>query len=238
MKDPDIILEHPDFVVINKEAGMLSIPDRFRKELPSLYQILGRKYGKIFIVHRLDRDTSGLILFARNEESHRYLSGLFEKRAIQKTYLGIVQGSLQEAEGTISAPLAEHPTKKGTMVVHAKGKPSVTNFLMVEDFGVYSLVQFRIESGRTHQIRVHAKQLGHPVAADPIYGDGKPVLLSSFKKKFRLSKDDLEERPILSRPGLHAFQLKFSDKEGKEISLEAPLPKDMKALLNQLRKRR
>lgn len=217
---------------------MLSIPDRFHKELPSLYQILNRRYGKIFIVHRLDRDTSGLILFARNEEAHKYLCGLFEKRALQKTYLAIVKGSLPEQQGAVKEPIAEHPTKKGTMVIYRKGKPSVTKYNLVEDFGLYSLVKFQIESGRTHQVRVHAKHLGHPIAADPVYGDGNPVFLSSFKKKYRLSKHDLEERPILSRPALHAFQLQFSYKDGKRISLEAPLPKDMRALLNQLRKRR
>jgi 23S rRNA pseudouridine955/2504/2580 synthase/23S rRNA pseudouridine1911/1915/1917 synthase len=107
---------------------------------------------------------------------------------------------------------------------------------VLEDFGIYSFVQFQIHTGRTHQIRVHMKNLGHPVVCDPLYGDGKAVLISGLKKKYNLSKNELEERPILGRLALHAFQLAFIDINGKKIELEAPLHKDIRATLQQLAK--
>lgn len=224
---------------------MLTIPDRYDETQLSLYKILTGQYEKIFIVHRLDRDTSGLILFAKNEVTHKYLSQLFEQRNIEKNYLGIVRGSMPQLKGAINEPIAEHPSRKGVMVIFSsrggadrKGKPSLTNYEVLEDYGIYSLIQFDIQSGRTHQIRVHTKSIGHPIICDSVYGDGKPVLLSSFKKKYNLSKNDLEERPIISRLALHSHHLHFRDIHQKEFSLEAPLPKDMKALLQQLKKNR
>ncbi len=238
MKGLDIVFENDDFVAINKEPGMLTIPDRHDDTQFSLYKILNQKYGKIFIVHRLDRDTSGLILFAKNEATHKYLSQLFEKRNIEKKYLGIVHGNMPEKEGAINQSVMEHPVKKGTMVINKKGKPSLTHYRVLENYGIYSLVGFEIQSGRMHQIRLHAKTLGHPIICDEIYGDGKPVFLSSFKKKYRLSQNELEERPLISRLGLHSFSLSFKDAAGKDFFIEAPLPKDMKALLQQLKKNR
>ncbi len=238
MKVLSIIFENDDFVAINKEPGMLTIPDRHDDTQLSLYKILNQKYGKIFIVHRLDRDTSGLILFAKKETSHKYFSQLFEQRNIEKKYLGIVRGSMPDKNGSINEPIGEHPVKKGVMIITKKGKPSLTNYEVLEDYGIFSLVQFEIQSGRTHQIRVHAKSIGHPIICDSVYGDGKPVLLSSFKKKYKLSQSELEERPIISRLGLHSFSLHFRNIHQKEFSIEAPLPKDMKALLQQLKKNR
>jgi 23S rRNA pseudouridine1911/1915/1917 synthase len=232
------IFENEDFIAINKEAGMLTIPDRHDETQLSLYKILNQKYGKIFIVHRLDRDTSGLILFAKNEVTHKYLSQLFEQRNIEKKYLGIVRGSMPEKSGSINEPIGEHPTRKGMMTISKKGKPSLTNYEVLEDYGIYSLVQFEIQSGRTHQIRVHTKSIGHPIICDEIYGDGKPILLSTFKKKYKMSDNDLEERPLTSRLGLHSASLLFKDIHQKEFFIEAPLPKDMKALLQQLAKNR
>ena len=238
MKGFSIIFENDDFIAINKESGMLTIPDRHDDTQSSLYKILNQKYGKIFIVHRLDRDTSGLILFAKNEVTHKYLSQLFEQRNIQKKYLGIVRGSMPEKKGSINEPISEHPYHKGEMAVSKKGKLSLTNYESVEDYGIYSLVQFEIQSGRTHQIRVHSKFIGHPIICDTVYGDGKPILLSSFKKKYKLSQDEEEEKPIIRRLALHSHSLHFKDEHQKEFLLEAELPKDMKALLQQLKKNR
>ncbi|HLY71971.1 MAG TPA: RNA pseudouridine synthase, partial [Puia sp.] len=117
-----------------------------------------------------------------------------------------------------------------------KGKPSITDYEVLEEFGSYSLVQFHIHTGRTHQIRVHMQHLGHPVVCDELYGNGEPVLVSSFKKKFKLSKFAEEEKPILSRLALHAWSLEIPDANGNEYTIEAPMPKDMKAFLQQLRK--
>ncbi len=235
LKSDMIILENENFVAINKPAGLLSIPDREQSHV-SLKDLLIKKYGSIFTVHRLDKETSGLILFAKNEASHKYFSKLFEEKSIEKYYLGLVNGSVVPTTGTIGAPITEHPVNKGMMVVHKKGKPSLTTYEVIEDLGKYSLVKFQIHTGRTHQIRVHAKNIGHPIACDAVYGDGNPILLSSVKKKYKLSKHDDEERPMLNRVALHSYELKFKDTEGKEFDLIAELPKDMRALLQQLKK--
>ena len=238
MKGFSVIFENEDFIAIDKAAGMLTIPDRHDDNQLSLYKILLKQYKQIFIVHRLDRETSGLVLFAKNEQTHRYLSQLFEKRNIEKIYLGIIRGSLPEKEGSINEAIAEHPSLKGVMIISKKGKPSSTDFVMLEDFGFYSLVQFNIHSGRTHQIRVHMKFSSHPIACDPIYGDGKPILLSSFKKKYKLSLHEEAERPLVNRLALHSYRLIFKDAHSKLHTLEAPLPKDLRALLQQLKKNR
>ena len=120
--------------------------------------------------------------------------------------MALVYGTLSSISGTIDTPIMEHPVFKGQMVVNRKGKPSVTDYEVVEALGKYSLVKFRIHTGRTHQIRVHAKDIGHPIACDPLYGDGKPILLSSIKKKYKLSKAEEEERPILNRVALLSSQ--------------------------------
>lgn len=232
-----IVFENDDFVALNKPSGLLSIPDREGKEV-SLKMVLKEKYGDIFTVHRLDRDTSGLIVFAKNEASHKHLSQQFENRQTKKIYRGLVIGSLTEKQGSINSPIAEHPAQNGTMIIHRKGKESLTDYEVLEDFGIYSYLQFRIHTGRTHQIRVHMKDIGHPIVCDGLYGDGRPVLVSSLKSKFKLSKDAEEEKPILGRLALHAFQLMFSDIGGKTFELEAPLPKDMRATLQQLAKRK
>ncbi len=233
----DIIFENGQLIAVNKPSGLLSIPDRFDTALPSLLQLLSARYGKIFTVHRLDRDTSGLILFAKDEATHKYLSQLFEAHTVEKYYQGIVLGKPSGTSGTIEAPIAEHPVHKGSMVVHRKGKEAKTDYEVLQGYSSYSLLQFRIHTGRTHQIRVHAKHIGHPLACDILYGDGKPVLVSSIKKKYKLAKKEEEERPVLSRLALHAFRLNFVMPGGESISLTAPIPKDMRALLQQLNKK-
>ncbi len=231
----EIIFENEDFVAVNKASGLLSIPASDGSE-PSLKELLKKKYNSIFTVHRLDRETSGVIVFAKNEKTHKFLSQEFESRNVQKTYLGMVKGILTEKKGSIDAPIAEHPTKRNIMIAGKKGKPSLTIYEVVEEFGSYSLVKFQILTGRTHQIRVHMQYIGHPIVCDELYGDGEPVFISSFKKKFKLSKTDEAEKPLLSRLALHSNMLSFKEANGNVHTIEAPLPKDMKALLQQLKK--
>lgn len=230
-----ILFENDDFVVLNKPSGMLSIPDRTQSQ-PSLKDFLIEKYGVIFTVHRLDKDTSGVIVFAKNDITHKYLSLQFEERSTHKIYTGLVLGKPAEQKGVIEEPIAEHFSQKGMMMTDAKGKPSITEYEVLEYFRTYTWMQFHILTGRTHQIRVHMKHLGHPIACDDLYGDGKSIMLSSFKKKFNLSKSEEEERPILNRLALHAAQLSFKDAAGTQQHFEAALPKDVKALLQQLKK--
>jgi len=229
------VYEDDHFIAINKPAGLLSIPDREQTQT-SLKDLLIAKYGKIFTVHRLDKDTSGLIIFAKDEAMHKYFSQLFESRNIEKYYRAIVMGSPQNESGTIDAPIGEHPLHKGLMNIHRNGKPSVTDYKVITANKHFSLVEFQLHTGRTHQIRVHSKHIGHPIAVDDMYGDGKPVMISSFKKKYKLSKHDEEERPIISRLALHSYRLKFKDADGKEIELTAESPKEFRALMQQLDK--
>jgi 23S rRNA pseudouridine1911/1915/1917 synthase len=231
----DIVFENDSFIAVNKSSGLLSIPDRTQSE-KSLKEMLTEKYGSIYTVHRLDKETSGLILFARNETTHKYLCSLFEERKIEKYYVGIVIGLPNEKSGIIDAPISEHPTIKGQMVVHRNGKPSSTAFEVLEGNRHYSLVSFQLHTGRTHQIRVHAKNIGNPLACDTLYGDGKPVLLSSIKKKFKLSKHDEEERPMIGRLSLHSHKLIFNDEQGVRHEIIATIPKEFTALMTQLKK--
>ncbi|MDE3236458.1 MAG: RluA family pseudouridine synthase [Bacteroidota bacterium] len=231
---PEIIFENESFVAVNKPSGLLSVPDRMGKEV-SLKHILKEKYGNIFTVHRLDKDTSGLIVFAKTEEAHKELSQRFEGRDVQKFYLGLVNGMMLHSEGSVDAAIMEHPGKPGFMVTHQKGKASLTDYTVLETFRLYSWVQFQIHTGRTHQIRVHMKHIGHSIVCDELYGDAKPILLSSFKRNFKLSKQAEEETPILARLALHSWKLSF-ELNGETFNLEAEVPKDLRALLQQLRK--
>jgi len=230
-----LIFENDDFIALNKPSGLLSIPDREGREI-SLKVLLKEKYANIFTVHRLDRDTSGILIFAKNEEAHKHFSQQFEERRTEKIYTGLVMGTPVVKKETINSPIAEHPSKKGFMTIHRQGKESITDYEVLEEFGQFSWLKFRIHTGRTHQIRIHMKDIGDPLVCDELYGDDKPILLSSLKTRFKLSKKEEEERPVLKRLALHAFQLKVTDREGILHELEAPLPKDLKALLQQLRK--
>ena len=227
----DIIFENDDLVVINKPSGMLTISDRAQSV--SLKELLIQKYGKIFTVHRLDRDTSGVVIFAKNEEAHRYFSILFENRKVEKFYQAVVVGNPVNDEGKIDSPIAEHPFIKGKMVINKHGKESLTTYRVVEHHNFYSLVEFQLHTGRTHQIRIHSKNIGHPIACDPLYGEGEPIKLSSIKKKYNLSKDEDEERPVISRLALHSNKLIIELPDGELKTFIAPVPKDFQALMNQ-----
>jgi 23S rRNA pseudouridine1911/1915/1917 synthase len=229
-----IILETEDLVAINKPAGLLSIPDRTQSE-PSLKDFLIQEYGNILTIHRLDRETSGIIVFAKNEKAHKQVSQLFEGRDVAKYYYGLVNGVPAPSEGSIDTPVMEHFAKNGKMIAHAKGKHSLTDYEVVENFQIFSWVKFRIYTGRTHQIRVHMQSIGHPIVCDELYGNPEPVYISRLKRNYNLSKKELEEQPILKRLALHSALLEFTFND-KAYSLEAPLPKDLRALLQQLRK--
>ena len=233
---PEIIYKDEDLIAINKPSGWLTIPDRHDAELYSVKSWFEAKGEKIFIVHRIDRDTSGLLLMARNAEAHKYYNTLFEQRTLKKTYYGLVVGSVPEDQGVYDQPIEQHPTLLGKMRVGRKGKPAITHYTVEERFRGYTWVKFQIETGRTHQIRVHLYNAGHSLVCDPLYGTPDPILLSSFKKKFNMSKKEEEERPLLSRLALHAYSVDLVDRHGAAHGFVAPLPRDLDATLKQLRK--
>ena len=234
---PNILYEDDDLIAIDKPSGLLAIPDRFDSSLPSAKGFLEKKTGdKIWVVHRIDRETSGVMVFAKNEEAHRHLSLQFQEHIAGKFYVGLVHGRPEES-GTIDVALIEHPSTPGKMITAKKGKASRTDYRVVEQWPLHSLVQFRIHTGRMHQIRVHMQSIGHPLLCDPLYGDGHPFMLSEIKRKFNLSKKEEAERPLLNRVALHAYKLVIaSPSRDEEIVVEAPLPKDLNAVVQQLRK--
>lgn len=239
MNDPEILDLDPEYLVVNKPSGLLSIPDRYQEGIPSLVKSLERDFGKLFIVHRLDRDTSGVIIFARNPESHLFISRQFENRELEKCYLALVQGKPDHTQGLIDLPISHHPVQKGKMIIHSRGKPSQTEYEVLENFPGYSLIMLRPLTGRTHQIRVHLKALGYPLVADESYGSGFPLFLSAIKPNYHKGtegKGGNTERPLISRVALHAFRLTVMTSHNIRKTWEAPLPKDLKAALFQLRK--
>ncbi len=236
---PDIIYEDDQLVIVSKPSGVLSIPDRHDPSKPNMQDMLMRKYGKIFTVHRIDRETSGIICFAKTAEAHALLSAMFQQREVEKTYLAIVSGNVQPDDGNIEAALAPDPLHSGQMKISPSGKKSHTTYKVIERFKNCCLVEAGILTGRMHQIRVHFKYIGHPCLVDKLYGTNEAIYIRDIKlKNLKVGKDlDAEERPLVARTTLHAFRLKFiHPTTGKDMIFEAPLPKDMKALLNQLRK--
>jgi 23S rRNA pseudouridine1911/1915/1917 synthase len=231
---PETIFENESFIVINKPSGLLSIPDRMQSEM-SLKDMLIQQYGEIFTVHRLDKETSGVIVFAKDEQTHKQFSQSFEGGEIIKNYVGLVHGKMISEQGSIDAPIMEHPRKKGKMIIHEKGKSSLTDYEVLENFRLFSWARFNLRTGRTHQIRVHMEHIGHSIVCDELYGSDEPVYLSSLKRHYNLSKKEDSERAILSRLALHSLQLKF-DLNGEHYEFEAEIPKDLKAVLQQLRK--
>lgn len=234
---PDIIWKDDDYIIINKPSGLLSISDRFDATIPNAYHELLKNYPDLMVTHRIDRDTSGCLSFARNQQAHQYLNRLLEQRKVNKIYHAWVHGTMPSEEGMITDPIMEHPAKNGKMMVHQKqGKEAITEYKVLEQFGKFSYVSLTLHTGRTHQIRLHLSNLGNPIIGDALYGLTNPIYVSSLKKNYHLSKLDEEERPLLHRLALHAFSLSFIKENGEGVFAEAPLPKDMQAMLKQCRK--
>jgi len=232
-----VLFRDADLLVVDKPAGMLSVPDRYDPDRPVLAEELRAAEGELFVVHRLDADTSGVLLFARNAETHKQLSLAFEGRAVTKTYRALVRGVPAWEESACDYPLRPDGDKlHRTIIDGGHGKPSMTRFKVLAKYGPYSLIEALPETGRTHQIRVHLAALGFPIVADPFYGDGRPLYLSGFKRKWR--GNEATERPLVSRTALHALSIELvHPRSGEALRFEAPYPKDLKAAINQLEKR-
>lgn len=233
----DIIFEDNEIIVVNKPADLLTIPDRHDNTKPSIYGELNKLYGKVFIVHRLDRETSGILVFAKNEVAHRHLSIQFENHETSKIYTALLDGVTHNDEGEINKPLAPHSSVAGKMVVANRGKDSLTFYRVIERFKYFTLVEADIKTGRMHQIRVHFQSIGYPLAVDSLYGRRSELKLSEIKSnRFKIGKFE-EERPIMSRTTLHASKLMFKHPTTLEmLTFTAELPKDFRALVSQLGK--
>lgn len=232
----NIIFYDEDIIVVDKASGVLSIPDRFDKNIPNLRVILEEKFGRIWVVHRLDKDTSGIMIFARNPESHKELNTQFEEQSVEKIYHAIVSGWIADDEFDIDIPLLTDPSNKGRTIPSSRGKEALTKVRVLERFSIATLIECNLVTGRHHQIRVHCAAIGNPLLVDELYGTSNAFYLSHIKRRYNLKKGE-EEKPIIDRLTLHSYSLTFVHPKTKEtLQFSAPYPKDFFALLNVLRK--
>lgn len=233
----EIIHEDEEILVLNKSAGVLSIPDRYNDDKINLYSLLISYREEIFPLHRLDRDTSGIMIYAKNELAHKNLSNQFQERTIEKIYLAIVEGRILDEQATINAPLAPSAHHKDKVVVVKKGKEAITHFKVLQRYEQHTLLEVKIETGRQHQIRVHLAHIGFPLSVDKKYGNRQALYAYDIKKRKFNFKENASTRPLISRHSLHAQKLTIIHPTSNEkMTFEATMPKDMKAVLNQLGK--
>jgi RluA family pseudouridine synthase len=256
-----VVYEDRRVIAVNKASGIAVTPDRWdpsRERLDRLVEaVLTAGASRLWTIHRIDQDTSGLVAFAKDEEAHRFFSAAFEDRRVEKRYIAVVYGRPGWEEEACDLPLVPNGNKRHlTIIDKHRGKKSLTRFRYLGGAGNYAVLEALPETGRTHQIRVHLAALGHPVVCDPLYGSGKPVFLSSFKPGWR--GDPFNEQPLLGRLGLHAAELVLPGLEGEAggqgddgkacgggaeekgrgpLRLCAPTAKDMAALIKQIEKR-
>jgi 23S rRNA pseudouridine1911/1915/1917 synthase len=253
----DVIYEDADLAVVNKPAGMMvhagSGQNEDARSRGTLVNALLFRFKKLSatggdlrpgIVHRLDKDTSGLIVVAKNDRTHAALAELFASRKIKKSYIALVQGAVERAKGTINASLGRDPMRRTRMTAKPLGdaRTAVSHYEVVKRFanrfGKFTLVNVRIETGRTHQIRVHMASIGHPVVGDTLYG-GSGQLTDQVASQAATSKaarrKSEPERLKLGRNFLHSARLEFiHPKTDKLLVLEAPLPAELEEFLVRL----
>ena len=209
----EIIYEDGNTLVVNKPSGISVTKDRTGQE--SLVHILQKQLcdqpADLRLVHRLDKDTSGVMIIAKNITAQRKLTECFEKRLVKKTYLAFVRGVPQDSQGLVRAPLsAGRKTPQRMIIDPQKGKDAVTQWKLLADFGTVALLAVFPLTGRTHQIRVHLQSIDMPLAVDPLYGSGAALFLSEFKTDYRLGKGRVE-KPLIDRLTLHSYQLEFEE---------------------------
>ena len=219
----DVVYEDADVIVVNKPVGMVVHPAPGHPDgtlVNALLYHCGKSLSGINgelrpgIVHRIDRDTSGLLIAAKNDMAHLALSAQLQDHSLFRLYHAVVLGGFREESGTVDAPIARHPTDRKRMAVcrPGEGREAVTHWQVVDSHDGYSHITCRLETGRTHQIRVHMAHIGHPLTGDFLYGT--------------------EDRELIPRPALHSWQIELTHPvTGARLALEAPLPEDIKMLL-------
>lgn len=232
----EAIYEDSDLLIANKPAGLLTIPDRFDKTIPNLKDLLEKKYEKIFVCHRLDKETSGVVVFAKNAGAHRFINEEMTAFRPKKIYHAICEGNFYKDELLIDIPLMTNPGRQKGMMPSARGKEAYTKVKVLKRFKNATLLECELLTGRQHQIRVHLQAIGYPLLVDSRYGNSEAFYLSSVKKKYNEAKGK-EERPIISRVSLHSRFLEINHPDEKNIvSVEAEYPKDFRVLVKQLEK--
>jgi 23S rRNA pseudouridine1911/1915/1917 synthase len=234
--DIPILYENKDFVVVNKPAGLAvhsdgvskvkTLTDWVLREYPTMSEVGelmqlsgGKTVSRPGLVHRLDKETSGVLVLAKNNTAHAYLKSQFQERNVSKTYIAFTHGVIQKDEGGIVVPIGRSKHDARARAPHGAGtqKDAHTDFLVVNRFSEYTYVNVFPKTGRTHQIRVHLKSIGHPVVCDPIYA-----------KNYECPSPP-------GRLALHASKIEFNDLHNKKISVDAPIPGDLASFLAKLR---
>jgi tRNA pseudouridine32 synthase/23S rRNA pseudouridine746 synthase len=209
------LFENEDILAVNKPEGLASIPERDREKTSLLQWLAGAYPEKLYVVHRLDKEVSGVILFAKHSLAHRSLNQQFAQREVRKTYLGLTYGEIRESCGVIDAPLRQFGSGRAG-VDRQRGKPSVTEFQVLERWGTCMLIELHPLTGRRHQIRAHCYSLGHPILGDRRYGT------KELQRKF-------------PRLMLHAQEIAFRLLSGEKMMIEAPIPDSFQKVIEQLR---
>lgn len=225
----EVVYEDSDIIVVNKPKGMVVHPANGNPDGTLVNAIMNICKGSLSgiggeirpgIVHRLDKDTSGLLIVAKNDLAHINMSTQIKNREVKKIYIALVKGNINENEATINMPIGRSTKDRKKMAVRKEGKEAVTHFKVLKRYGDYTLLKIKIDTGRTHQIRVHMAEIGHPVVGDMVYSKGK----NEFGVEGQM---------------LHATSLDFKHPiTGKEMHLEADLPEYFKNVLNELDSRK
>ena len=236
----DIVFEDDDLIVLNKSAGMVAHPaygnysGTLVNALLHHTSVLSKVRSDLRpgIVHRLDKDTTGLMVVAKNDAAHAKLAAQFAERTIDREYWAIVWGTFREASGVIEAALARSKKDRKKVAVAREGKHAVTEYEVLQEFNFLTLVRLKLRTGRTHQIRVHLAHIGHPVFGDPTYGGRNPNLNTNERKRSQRAANLLK---LIDRQALHARTIGFIHPgTGEPMKFESPLPPDMAAVLAEL----
>ncbi len=216
--EPTILFEDADLVVVDKPAGMIVHPDG-RHDYPALDAWLTKKYGPVFLVHRIDRETSGVLAVARSEKAYEFIKRQFKDRSVRKTYRAFVHGNFKDERGIIDRPIGSARGGLGprsAKLPYGTTRDAVTMYKVLRNADGVSYIEVFPKTGRTHQIRVHMAAVGHPIIADQLYGSGRPPVLG------------------FERLALHALSLSLVHPSGKEMTFAAPLPADFEQAVQKI----